>query len=112
MAGGEAKKPKDDVDAIRHDGGEKRGWAGETYEDQRDAAYRLFRGKNGQTMEVGRPRSSAYGQRIREQGPRVDSERVNDHGGAMKAPGPNMRTRIPPIIRFKVCLILIVGLES
>ena len=37
-------------------------------------------------------------------GPRVGSERVNDHAGAMKAPGPNMRTRIPPI-RFKVCLI-------
>ena len=32
MAGGEAKKTKDDADAIRHDGGEKRGWAGEAHE--------------------------------------------------------------------------------
>ena len=42
--------------------------------------------------------------------PRVDSERVNDRAGAMKAPGPNMRTRIPPI-RFKVCLISGIVLE-
>ena len=63
VAGGEAKKRKDDADAIRHDGGEKRGWAGEAHEDRRDAAYRLFGGKNGQRMEVGRRRSSAYGQR-------------------------------------------------
>ena len=37
-------------------------------------------------------RRSAYGQRKKEQSPRVDSERVDDHAGAMKAPGPNMRT--------------------